>query len=87
MFLVVVSVAAVAALGEAEADDRVNGFHRMLDQDVVAQHDVEDDQLQNMRTQIKARLRPQQRQNLSNLVLTVYHRPTGLFMRSGESFC
>ena len=43
--LVVVSVSAVGTLGEADADDRVRGFHWVLHQEEVAQHDVEDDQL------------------------------------------
>ena len=43
--LVVVSVSAVGTLGEADADDGVRGFHWVLHQDEVAQHDVEDDQL------------------------------------------
>ena len=58
MSLVVVSVAAVGALGEADADDRVNGFHWVLHQDEVAQHDVKHDQLRTgFSSQGRARLR------------------------------
>ena len=44
-FLVVVSVSSVGTLGEADADDGVRRLHRVLHQDEVAQHDVEDNQL------------------------------------------
>ena len=52
-FLVVISVFTAVTLSEADADDGVRRLHRVLHKDEVAQHDVEDDQLHEVISQLK----------------------------------